>query len=121
MSEKGLLTKAMQAEISNWLDEKIKLNGIFETIDGLTIKLVIAQLDDSYGEKINEPYKSAIKEVIKNVFEEKDYEKAIKTSLDFVNQLVDIPYLDDESERLLFEGLLSILLSILAKLTPKEE
>jgi hypothetical protein len=123
MAEKGLLSKAMESKIAKWLDDQVKLDGIFELVDGIAFKLLISQLDNSFGEKIPEPYKTKIQEIIVIVFEEEDIEKAIGTALDFIDEMVDIPYLDDESEKLLFDGLLMVLLSILAKITPpkKEE
>ena len=119
MKEKGLLTKQMQNKISEWIDEQVKLNGVFEVMDGVAIKLILSQLDDIFGEKIPEPYKSKLAEVINVVFEEKDKEKAIKLVLDFANEKIDIPYLDDDSEKLLFDGVYTILLTILSKVSPE--
>lgn len=120
MNEKGLLTKKMENQIAAWLDDQLKLNGVFEMIDGVGIKLIITQLDNTYGEKIKEPYKTKISETISVVFEEKDATKALTISVNFLDEIIDVPYLDDESEKLLFQGLLTILLTVLSKILPEE-
>jgi len=117
---KGILTPGIEAKIASWLDDQIKLNGILETVDGLAFKLVISQLDNNLGEKIPEPYKTEIREIITAILEDQDYENAITNAFDFVNEQIDIPYLDDETEDLLFKGLISIVLSIVAKINTKK-
>jgi hypothetical protein len=117
---KGILTPEIEAKIASWLDDQIKLNGILETVDGLAFKLVISQLDNNLGEKIPEPYKTEIREIVLLVLEDKDYENAITRAFDFINEKIDIPDLDDETEDLLFKGLISIVLSIVAKINTKK-
>lgn len=121
MANEGILTKSMESLISTWLDDQVKLNGIYEAIDGLAFKLVISQLDNNFGDKIPEPYKEQLKQTITVIFEEKDYEKAISDTFIFLDELIDVPYIDDESEALMFQGFMSIVMSIIAKLNTEKQ
>ena len=117
--EKGLLSKPMEVKIGEWLDEQVTLSSLWETIDGPAFKLAITQLDNNFGEKIPSPYKEALQEQIILIFEDQNYESAIVKAMDFVDQLWDVPYIDDESEKLLFQGLGAIIAGIVAKLNTK--
>ena len=114
--EKGLLTKAVENKVSSLLDELVKLPGIWEQFDGLAFKLVIGQLDDNFGEKVQEPYKSVIQDIATQVFEEKDYKSAITIALTFIDSQVDIPGIDDPTELAIFKGLEYIIFALLAKM-----
>ncbi len=114
--EKGVLTKASENASSSLLDELVKLPGILEQFDGVAFKIVITQLDDNFGEKIQEPYKSAIRDIATQVFEEKDYKSAITLALTFIDSQVDIPGLDDPTELAIFKGLEYIIFALLAKM-----
>jgi hypothetical protein len=116
MSEKGLLTKKMEQEAAKWLDEKIKLPAILEAVDGMAFKLVVSLLDDNYGDKVPEPYKTEIRELLTEIFEEKDLQAATYMALDFADSLIDIPYFDDETEALIFKGLAEIVAAVFANM-----
>lgn len=118
MAEKGILSKELEVKIAQQLDNLIKLNGFLEIIDGKAFQLIIQQIDDKFAEKIPEPYKSEIKEMIVTVYEEQNYEQAIYDAMDFLDTLIDIPLIDDESEAMVFRGLASIIFAIVAKLKP---
>ena len=114
MAEKGLISKKMADEAGQWLDEKIKLPAILETIDGMAFKLVINQLDDNFGEKVPEPYKAQISGILADLFEEKDREAALLKLGELVDSLIDIPGIDDITEKAIFSGLMQIAGAVLA-------
>lgn len=121
MSDKGILSKELEVKIANELDELIKLNGFLEIIDGKAFQIILQQIDDNFAEKIPEPYKAELKEMIVTIYEEKDYEAAVNDAMDFLDSLIDVPLLDDESEAMLFRGLATIIFAIIAKLNTKKE
>lgn len=114
--EKGVLTKASETISGSLLDELVKLPGIWEQFDGIAFKLVITQLDDNFGEKIQEPYKSTIRDIATKVLEEQNYNSAITLALTFIDSQVDIPGLDDPTELAIFKGLEYIIFALLAKM-----
>ena len=115
--EKGILTKKATKAISEKLDSAIILKGIWEMLDGLAFKTVINAIDDNFGEKVPEPYKSDISNLLDQVFVDGNYENAIDLATEKINELVDVPFLDDAAETELFNALASILKSILLSLT----
>ncbi len=115
--EKGILTKEMEVLISEMLDNLFVFdNKIIEAVDGKLFRIIISQIDDRFGEKIPEPYKSTLRDILITVFQEKDYQLAISIGVTFIDSQVDIPGIDDETELLIFKGLETILFAILAKL-----
>ena len=106
--EKGILTKSLESLVANWLDDVVKLKGVWESIDGIAFKMAITQLDDYFGDKIQT--------VATTIFEEKDYNLAVSIGLTFIDTQVGIPGIDDETELLIFKGLETIIFAILAKL-----
>ena len=49
--KKGILVKTVETKLAQKLDEVVKLNGLWESIDGIAFKLVISAVDDTLGEK----------------------------------------------------------------------
>lgn len=114
--EKGLLTKKMEQDAAKWLDDKVNVPAYLEPFDGMIFKLIITQIDDNFGEKVPEPYKTEIREILVDILEEKDYQAALYKAMDFADSLIDIPYFDDETEALIFKGFAEILAAILANM-----
>lgn len=59
-----ILTPEQKNQLTEKLDELIKLKGLAEAIDGPTIKILIRLLDNLATSYIPEKYHPAIKEVI---------------------------------------------------------
>ena len=113
--EKGILTKEMEVKLAGWLDDLIKLSAPLEAIDGIVFRIAITAIDNKYGELIPEPYKSELREGLGYVFIEEDYEKAIAAGFKLIDKLVDIPGIDDETEAMIFTGLMQVVIALLAK------
>jgi len=120
MSDKGILTKVVEEKLAAKLDELVKLKGIWESVDGLAFKLTLSALDDNLGEKIPEPYKSGLTSLFTAVLDEGDYETAVGNAFEFLDNVVDIPGLDDETEAMLFEGLATFVIAIILKIKKHE-
>jgi len=113
--EKGILIKELESSLASILDDAIKLNGIWETFDGPAFKIVITAVDDNLGEKIPEPFKTEIRDMLTVILGEKDYAKASDLVSGFVDRLVDIPGLDDPTEKFIFDGIFKVVAGLLAK------
>ncbi len=116
--ERGILTKEMERKIADYITSLSNKGNFWK---GPLLRLAISTIDNNYGEKIPEPWKSKIREIVTSVFEDKDYNHAITTGMNFINEMVDVPLLDDEAEDLFFKGMSQVIIAIVAKLnTPKE-
>ena len=111
--EKGILSKDATKVLSQKLDGVVKLKGIWETFDGLAFKTVIGLLDDNFGEKVPEPYKTDIRNLLDEVLVNEDYETAIDDVFKKLDEIVNLKFLSEDAERELFNALASLLKSIL--------
>jgi len=113
--EKGILTEKMEIELSNSLDNLVKLKGILESVDGIAFKMVITIIDNNIAEKIPSPYKETLAVLLIDIFEDKDYNAAAEKAAVFVDGLVDIPGLDDPTEAMVFKGIFTTVAGLFIK------
>jgi len=118
---KGVLIEEVREAIAQWLEEKINVGSLLEPFDKMIFRLIINQVDNNFGEKIPEPYQSEIRDTLTLIFKEKDIDTAVTNVFEFLDSIIDIPLFDDESEKLIFEGLSTLVAGILAKLNVVKE
>jgi hypothetical protein len=111
MEEKGILTVEQEKKLAELLDDVIKLKGVLELIDGYVFKALITFLDDKFGDKIKVEIKIKLGELVDAVLDV-DLERAETLAADVINMLIDVPGLDEESEGLLFKGLIQLLVGV---------
>lgn len=105
--EKGILTAVQEKKLAQLLDDLVKLKGVLEFIDGYVFKFVITLLDDKVVDKLREDIKIKLAALIDAVLGE-DVPLAEQLAADIINGLVDIPGLDEESEGLIFKGVIEL-------------
>lgn len=115
MEEKGILTGKLESSLAKDLDDAIELKGIWEALDGVGFKITISAVDNNLADKIPEPYKTELRELLTEVLEEKDYMAAAEKAAIFVDGLIDIPGLDDPTERMIFVGIFTAVAGLFAK------
>lgn len=115
MAENGILSSKLEGILADELDKLVVLKGILEAVDGTAFKLVISVIDNNIANKIPEPYKTAIAGVLLDVFEDKDFDSAALKAAELVDGLVDIPGLDDHTEKEIFISIFTIIASLFAK------
>ena len=94
--EEGILTSEQEKTLSALLDDAIKLKGVAEFVD------------DKFIDKLKEEIKIKLAALVEAVMAE-DVELAEQLATELVNSLIDIPGLDEESEGLLFKGVIEII------------
>jgi len=119
MSEKGILTSELESKLAGMLDEIVKLKGVLEAVDGVAFKIAITAIDNNVADKIPEPYKSKVSELLIEILEEQDYAQACVLASDFIDALVDIPGIDDPTEEMIFTGIFTVIAGLLAKIGTK--
>ena len=114
MAEKGIFTSDQEKKLAGLLDDVIVLKGIMELVDGYVFKAVITFIDDKYVDKLKEDIKVKLAALAEAVIAE-DVVLAEQLATDLVNSLIDIPGLDEESEGLVFKGVIEILVGVILK------
>ena len=114
--EKGILTSALESKLASMLDDVVKLKGALEAIDGIAFKLAITAIDNNLADKIPEPFKTTAQELLTEILEEKDYAAACALASEFIDGLVDIPGIDDATEKMIFAGIFTVVAGLLAKI-----
>lgn len=107
MEEKGILTAEQEKKLAELLDNVIKLKGFLELIDGYVFKALITFLDDKFADKIKVEIKVKLAELVDAVLAE-DIETSETLAAEVINMLLDVPGLDEESEGLLFKGVIQL-------------
>jgi len=111
MEEKGILTQEQEKRLAELLDDVIKLKGFLELLDGYVFKALITFLDDKFADQIKVEIKIKLAELVDAVLAE-DIETAQDLAAEVINMLIDIPGLDEESEGLLFKGIIQLLVGV---------
>lgn len=112
MEEKGILTLEQEKKLAELLDNVIKLKGFLELVDGYVFKALITFLDDKFADQIKIEIKLKLAELVDAVLAE-NVELAEQIATDLINMLLDIPGLDEESEGLLFKGIIQLLVGVI--------
>lgn len=110
----GIFTPEQEQKIAALLDDAVKLKGITELLDGYLFKAMITFVDDTYVDKIKEDIKVKLSELA-NACLSDDVETAEKIAAELLNELVDIPGLDETSEGLLFAGAIKFIVGAILK------
>jgi hypothetical protein len=111
MEEKGILTAEQEKKLAELLDNVIKLKGVLELIDGYVFKALITFLDDKFADQIKVEIKLKLAELVDAVLAE-NIELAEELAAEVINMLLDVPGLDEESEGLLFKGIVQLLVGV---------
>lgn len=113
--EKGILTSKLEGSLAQMLDDLISLKGILEAVDGPAFKIVISAVDNNVADQIPEPFKTEIRDMLTEILDEKDYPHACQLASDFTDRLIDIPGIDDPTEKMIFTGIFTVIAGLLAK------
>ena len=123
MAEKGWLSKEQEKKLADIIDDAVKAKGLIELIDGFLAKITITLIDDEVIDRINVPddIKLKIGELVDAAIDE-DVDEAQEVAADIINDLVDIPAVDEDSEAVIFEGAIKIIVGAVIKwIQGKEE
>ena len=115
----GILTKQQEKVLAGWVDDAIKLKGILELVDGYAARVIISIVDNTGLDKLPEELKSDLGELITAAMN-KDVGLIKEKAALIIDNLIDIPGIDDEAEAILFEGAVKIIVGAILKLFEKE-
>lgn len=112
--EKGILTTAQEKELAQMIDEAIKLKGIPELLDGPLAQIVITYIDDEILDKLDAELKLKLTALV-NAVMAKDVVLSQNLAADLINDLVNIPSINKESQGLIIKGTLELLVGAILK------
>lgn len=107
---KGLLTKEQEKFFAGLLDDAIQFpNPILEKLDKTAFKLIISAVDDNLADRIPEDWKSPLEPIIDAAMDGR-WEDAGAYASDMINQKIDIPGIDEESEGAIINGVIQLII-----------
>ena len=120
--EKGILTSEQEKKVAELIDDAIKAKGILEVVDGYAARILVSQIDNSLIDKINidEDLKVQIQELVDAAIE-KDWDTVEDLSSEIINELVDVPGIDEDTELLLFSSAIKFIVAAIKQKAQKEK
>ena len=92
-----ILTKNERKALAKKLDDIIKLPGWAEPFDRLILNISFDYLDENFSDSIPSEFKDDVKDVV-NCFVNDDYIGILNVVPRVINDIVDIPGLDEDLE-----------------------
>ena len=112
----GILTPVQEQQLATWLDDLVKLKGIWELIDGYFFKAVITLLDDKVLDKLGADLKAKLSALVTAAMNDQ-VDVAEQLATDLLVGLVQIPGIDATVEGLILGAAIQMLVAaILNKL-----
>lgn len=93
------LSKETINTLTDFLDEQIKLSGIYETLDGLVIKTVLNVFNNKFGDQIPDELNPVIDNLVAAIEAEDWDEVVVQLSL-LLSALIHTPLIDGTPEEI---------------------
>lgn len=92
-----ILEKELRKRLAKKLDDLIKLPALIEPFDQMGFNFAFKYLDENYGDKVPLKFVDDIQKAV-NCFVDDDYEGLLEVVPNVINDIVDIPGLDEDLE-----------------------
>lgn len=110
---KGIISPQGEDLIAALLDNAITWkNPIIKLFGKRIFKVIISTIDNNLLERIPEEWQNPLEPIIAAAVN-KEWEEAALLISKFADKKIDIPFLDEASERLLFDALTSLMLGLI--------
>ena len=110
----SFIGKPLIKEVASKIDDLIKLKGIAEMLDGALIKFALNALDDRFADKVPVMYQDEVI-ILLEAFVSDDYSKVTDATVSTLNELIDIPVLNEDEEAILVGGVVQIISRLILK------
>jgi hypothetical protein len=109
-----ILTNENKKFLAKCVDDAIKLKGVLELIDGYMAQYSLTIIENIIEKnvEVGEPLKDNLNRLVEAV-EAKDLEAVEVLAATILDSVINIPGLDDESEKLMFEGAVKLIVGAL--------
>ncbi len=110
---KGVISPKGEKLLAELADERVKWkNPIMERVDGKLFQVVIKTIDNTFLEKIPEEWQNPLEPIIEAAIN-KEWELAGTLISEILSNEIDVPWLDEASEYLLFSSLINLVLGLI--------
>lgn len=115
-----ILTDSNRKFVANAIDDAIKAKGVLELVDGFAARVLLNVVDNYIDSKlsISDSIKNQLNALVEAA-KENDIESLEIIAADLLNSIIDIPGIDEEGEKLIFEGAVKIIVGALKTLLGK--
>jgi len=105
-----IITDDNRKFLAGIIDDAIAAKGVLELVDGFAARVVLNVVDNFIDSKVevSDEIKARINELIEAA-KEKDLEACEVIAAALINDVVNIPMVDEEGEKLIFEGVVKII------------
>jgi hypothetical protein len=108
--------------IAGVIDDAIDAKGVLELVDGIAARVILNVVDSFVDSKITVPDEIKLNlNALVEAAKEKDIERVEEIAAALIDSLVDIPGLDDEGEKILFEGSVKIIVGAIKTWLAKQD
>lgn len=124
MAEKGLLTRDQEKFFGKLIVDGLELKGLPGLAARFGIPILIKTVDDNYGDKIEDPWRGYLTQLITKlqlaledgVLTEEELDDLLNLAAEILNAEIDIPLLDETSELIIFTQTLKLIAAFIFKL-----
>lgn len=95
-------------DVAKRLDDVFKFKGVLELADGAVFKIALRMLNDKFADRIPVEYQDEVI-VLLEAFANDDYSKVTEATVNAIDELVDLPVLNDEEEGILAAAVVQML------------
>jgi len=99
-------------DVAKKLDSLVKLKGIAEVLDGVLFKFALGMLSDKFADKIDIGYQDEVI-LLLEAFVSEDYSKVTQGTVDVLNQVIEIPSLNEDEEGVLIGAIVQAIIKII--------
>jgi hypothetical protein len=117
---KGIWNEKQEKFLAKVLDKIYKGKGILELIDGYLAKVIVSLVDDNALDKLPKDLKPKLTELTDLAIAE-DIEGCEKLGAEILNKRIDIPGLEEDTEYVLFEGALTMVVGAIINWVRKKK
>lgn len=107
---KGIFTAEQEKVLAVMVDDAVKLKGFAELIDGYVARIAVTVIDDQLIDKLKAEIKVKLADLATAVLA-KEWDTAEELAAEVLDDLINIPGIDDDAESLLFKGFVEVLVA----------
>lgn len=109
----GIISPEGEKLIAQFFDDKVQWKSkILEKLDGKFFLILIRVIDNKLLDKIPDDWQNPLEPIIEAALDH-NYPKCAKLIAELTDQKIDFPFLDDGSEKLFFESIFNLILSLI--------
>lgn len=107
-----MIEKKLIRKVAKKLDDKFEFKGVIEFVDGIVFRAILNIINSKFLDALSEPAIRVISEFLE-AFVNDSFDELSEDFYNDLNELIDIPLLNDENEDRLFRASLGFIRTML--------